>query len=994
MMKNFIKLKILVMMFVFVSITGMTNFAGADDSDIKIGVLAIRGTEHCLEEWMPTAEYLTQMIQGKTFVIVPIYFEQIYDAVINADIDFILASPALYVELEALYKVSRIATLKNKVFNKAYTEYGSVVFTKKNRDDIQDYKDLKGKNYMAVHKTSLGGWLMAWREFKQAGVDPFKDFASINFGQTHDAVVYAVRDGKVDAGNVRTDTLERMQAEDKIQVADFKAIHEHGGEKVHLPFVHSTRSYPERPLAKLLHTPIGLAEMVVKALLAMPPDSAAAQAAKIAGWTIPLNYQDVHACLKELKVGPYKDIGKITAQAIFKKYWILILIYIVILVVLAGFLFTIARLNQKVRKANKELTIEVDQRIQAEAALRQSEYQFSTHLQNTSVGAISLDLDFKTIGWNPGAESIFGYTKEQALGRHVAELILPKDMKKLVDDIFQDILCLKGGAHSINENITKDGRRIICDWYNTAIKDIDGKVTGLASLVNDITELKKTEESLRESEEKYRSILESMDDVAYICSSEYVIEYLNPAMVKWIGHNATGKLCYQAIHGLDEKCLVCFHDKVMLGKVIKTEVISTKDNKPYHCSFSPVSNKGGSVSMLAIYRDIGDLKKMEAQLQQSQKMESVGRLAGGVAHDYNNVLTVITGYTELAMMETDPTSNLYDHLNQIFMAAKRAINITRQLLAFARKQTIAPKVLDLNENIETMFKMLRRLIGEDIDLAWLPGTNLWSVKMDPSQIDQILVNLCVNSRDAIEGVGKITIETSKVTLDEAYCDDHTGFVPGEFVLLAVSDNGCGMKKEILNNIFEPFYTTKAVEKGTGLGLSTVYGIVKQNNGFINVYSEPSQGTMFKIYLRPHEGKSVDTLEESMSEIPQGQGETIMLVEDDLPILKLAKKMLHGLGYKVLAANSPQKALGLAEEHAGEIHLLVTDVIMPEMNGLELSEQLKSLYPDLKCMFMSGYTANAIAHHGVLDKGVHFIQKPFSKSDLATIVRKVLDEGKS
>jgi len=337
---------------------------------------------------------------------------------------------------------------------------------------------------------------------------------------------------------------------------------------------------------------------------------------------------------------------------------------------------------------------------------------------------------------------------------------------------------------------------------------------------------------------------------------------------------------------------------------------------------------------------------------------------------------------------------LHDDLNQVLKAGRRATNITRQLLAFARKQTIAPEVLDLNTNIESMLKMLRRLIGEDIDLVWLPGKGLWSVKMDPSQIDQILANLCVNARDAIEGVGKITIETATKVFDSDYCADHTGSVPGEFIMLTISDNGCGMDKEILNNIFEPFFTTKDVDKGTGLGLSTVYGIVKQNNGFINVYSEPGKGTGIKIYLPRHDSKAVDIQKKNKAKIPLGNGETILVVEDDMPILKLAQKILKGLKYNVLIADSPKRAMRLAEEYTDKIHLLVTDVIMPEMNGRELSEQFKSLYPDLNCIFMSGYTANTIAHHGVLDEGIHFIQKPFSKRDLATIIRKALDEGKS
>jgi len=382
---------------------------------------------------------------------------------------------------------------------------------------------------------------------------------------------------------------------------------------------------------------------------------------------------------------------------------------------------------------------------------------------------------------------------------------------------------------------------------------------------------------------------------------------------------------------------------------------------------------------------------MEAQLRQAQKMESVGRLAGGVAHDYNNMLTVILGFTDMAMDELDPTGNVHANLKEVRRAARRAMDITRQLLAFARKQTISPIVLDLNKNVEDMLKMLRRLIGEDIDLSWVPGDSLWHVKMDPSQIDQVLANLCINARDAIEGVGKVTIETDTKIFDAAYCADHVGFIPGEFVQLSVSDNGCGMSKEIQDNLFEPFFTTKEVDKGTGLGLATVYGIVKQNNGFINVYSEPNKGTTFKIYLPRYEGKAVKIQKESTKEIPKGRGETILLVEDDLLILELIRKILDKAGYTVLTAGTPKEAMELAEKHAGKIHLLFTDVVMPEMNGGELARQLQSLYPDLNCVFMSGYAADVIARHGVLDEGVHFVQKPFSRIDLEKTVRKALDE---
>jgi CheY-like chemotaxis protein len=301
-------------------------------------------------------------------------------------------------------------------------------------------------------------------------------------------------------------------------------------------------------------------------------------------------------------------------------------------------------------------------------------------------------------------------------------------------------------------------------------------------------------------------------------------------------------------------------------------------------------------------------------------------------------------------------------------------------------------VLDLNETLEGMLKMLRRLIGEDIDLFWKPGLDLWKVKMDPSQIDQILANLSVNARDAISGTGKVTIETENVTLDEAYCAGHAGFSPGQYVQLAVSDDGCGMDPETLEHIFEPFFTTKKEGAGTGLGLSTVYGIAKQNGGFINVYSEPGKGTAVKIYLPRFEGKASEALAESAAEVPQGHGETVLLIEDEESILKLGQKILERLGYTVLSAGTPGEALRLAETHAGEIHLLITDVVMPEMNGRDLAERIVSIKPGLKCLFMSGYTANAITHSNVLDEGMQFIQKPFSLKNLAAKVREVLDQG--
>ncbi len=384
-------------------------------------------------------------------------------------------------------------------------------------------------------------------------------------------------------------------------------------------------------------------------------------------------------------------------------------------------------------------------------------------------------------------------------------------------------------------------------------------------------------------------------------------------------------------------------------------------------------------------------KKLQAQLTHAQKMESVGRLAGGVAHDFNNMLGIILGYTELAMDRVEPDEPLHADLEEIRKAALHSADLTRQLLAFGRKQTITPRVLDFNETVEGILTMLRRLIGEDINLVWIPGHGLWPVKMDPEQINQILANLCVNARDAIADVGKITVETNNTILDDEYCALQAGnLTPDEYVTLTVSDDGCGMDGKTLLLVFDPFFTTKEVGKGTGLGLATVYGIVKQNNGSINVYSEPDQGTTFKIYL-PRYAAKTEPLPETVPVQATARGhETILLVEDEPAILKMTTIMLKRQGYTVLTASFPGEAIRLASEHSGRIGLLLTDVIMPEMNGRDLAKHLSSICPNVKCLFMSGYTANVIAHHGLLNENEQFIQKPFSLKNLGVKVREILD----
>ena len=516
---------------------------------------------------------------------------------------------------------------------------------------------------------------------------------------------------------------------------------------------------------------------------------------------------------------------------------------------------------------------------------------------------------------------------------------------------------------------------------------------------------KRGEIALRQSEEKYRMLFrEMLDGFALhqiICDENgqpvnYRFLAVNPAFESLTGlkaENILGRTVRDIIPSIEPYWIEIFGRVALTGVPAFFNRFAEGLKKQYEVTaYRPAPNQ-----FACIFTDITERKRaeeekawLESQLLQAQKMESVGRLAGGVAHDFNNMLGVILGNTEMAFEKVDPRDPLFDSLTEIRKAAERSADLARQLLAFARKQTVVPKVLNLNETIGGMLKMLKRLIGEDIDLVWQPGAGLWMVNVDPSQIDQILANLCVNARDAICDVGKLTIGMENCVLGE--CDDTLceGAAPGDYVRLTVSDDGSGMDTETQSHLFEPFFTTKAVGQGTGLGLATVYGIVKQNNGFISVVSELGHGTTFKIYLPRYSGKGEQAEVEKAAEMPARGHETILLVEDEVPMLKLIAKVIERLGYTVLAASTPGEAIRLAREHAGEIHLLMTDVIMPEMNGRDLAKNILSLYPRIKRLFMSGYTSDVIAHHGVLDEGVNFIQKPVSVRALTAKVREVLD----
>jgi PAS domain S-box-containing protein len=529
-------------------------------------------------------------------------------------------------------------------------------------------------------------------------------------------------------------------------------------------------------------------------------------------------------------------------------------------------------------------------------------------------------------------------------------------------------------------------------------KDDVNLLFAIANVLADAIDRKRAEDEVRQSEARFRRVVES--NVLGIVSLDVSGEIIeaNDAFLKMVGYTQAdldaGRMRFSEMtppeyHELDEKAL---------GELAASGVCETyekefvrKDGTRIPILLSIATFEGGKQSGVSFVVDLTERRKLEQQLHQSQKLESVGMLAGGIAHDFNNLLTVISGYSELTLRRLGKVDPLAGNLEEISKAAERATVLTRQLLAFSRKQVLQPKVLDLNAVIVDIEKMLGRLVGEDMELRTVPGAELGQVKADPGQIEQVILNLVVNARDAMPEGGKITIETANVYLGEDYVRQHIAVHPGWYVMLAVTDSGNGMDAETQKSIFEPFFTTKEPGKGTGLGLSTVYGIVKQSGGNIWVYSEVGVGTSFKIYLPLVDEQVTETAADEVHYEGVGGNETILLAEDEEMVRNLARDSLKMHGYRVLDAANAGEALLISQHHKGPIHLLLTDAVMPRMSGKELAEQLGKLRPDTRILYMSGYTDRAIVHHGVLAEDIAFIGKPFTPDALVLKVAEVLQQ---
>ena len=951
---------------------------------VRIGVLAKRGIAAASERWNPTADYLSATVPGYSFEIVPLDFATIKPAVEARAVDFVLANSAMYVALESKYGVGRIVTMENLVLGKPVTSFGGVIFRRADRDDLASFRDLKGTRFAAVDRRSLGGWIAARHEFLHDGIDTENFFSEIAFLHTHDAVVHAVLSGEFDAGTVRTDTLERMAAEGKIDLADVEILRgpccrtgpvtdEEGypfANARSFPFLVSTRLYPEWPMARLPHTGHALAEAVATALIRMPSDSPAALKAKVHGWTIPENYQPVHAALRHLKIAPY-DQTKISLIDVFRKYYLGIALSGVLFASTVILLFYVVFINKRLKAEERRS--------------REREAYISTIFRAAPIG-IGVAVDRVVTEINDFFCQMTGLRREELIGSSTRKFYPSEaEFERVGTENYSQIDAT--GIGMLETRLLRRDGTLIDATISSATLDPNDRNAGIVFAALDITERKRSEERFAKTfhASPVAMSYSHIDDGRLIDANaewlamfgyarEEVISRTTADLDRWHPAEIRQRLIeHLNRHGSirDFQARVRTKTDAVRDVVISGEVIEID----------------GDRQMLLAFHDITNRLELETQLRQAQKMEVVGQLTGGVAHDFNNLIQVIETNLELLRLRLPETDESRELAERAIRAGRRGAELTQKLLSFSRRQALRPRLLDIGSWIQEEVKLLARTLGEDIAIETKLETTDARIAVDEGGLTNAILNIALNARAAMPAGGRLTITSRRrhVGLDSSF--GRAAPKPGDYVEIAVSDTGSGMSEEVRVHAFEPFFTTKGIGEGSGLGLSMVLGFAQQSGGDVTIESAPG-GTTVRLLLPVAEGApAVEPDEETAPEPVAAFGTpSILLVEDDPEVRESTVMLLESLGCDVTSAADAKAGLDILAER-DEFDFLISDVVLPRgHNGIELGRQVKRRHPGIEVILVSGYPVAALKKAGFDEDDFRLLSKPYSRESLAEALK--------